>query len=94
MPHTVAVLARRYYEILRRCALALEQRAAASVLLGLRDALPGTALGADFPGAAALRRAGYAAREDLAGAELDELLEAGLSRAEADAVLALVGEER
>jgi hypothetical protein len=92
MHRSLAVLLRRYYEVLRRCALALDQRAAASVLLGLRNALPGTALGADFPGAAALLRAGYGVREDLAGADLDELLEAGLSRAEADAALALVGE--
>jgi hypothetical protein len=92
MHRTVAVRLRRYYEILRRCALALDQRAAASVLLGLRNALPGMALSVDFPGAAALLRAGYAAREDLAGAELDELLEAGLTRAEADAVQALVGD--
>lgn len=84
---------RRLYERLRQTAQAEHLHGAASVLLGMRDALPGTAFPTDFPAVAALERAGYFAVEDLAGADLAELLRAGLTGAEAEAVSARLRDE-
>lgn len=93
---------RRHYVELRARALSEGSRAIASVVLGQRDAVPGTALPLAFPHRAALLAAHYACVEDLgdpasdpypddARAELRrELRAAGLSAsAAADVVAAL-----
>lgn len=56
---------RRHYVEARARALAEGRTASASVFLGLRDAVPGTALPSDFPHRAALAAARYACLEDL-----------------------------
>jgi hypothetical protein len=53
-----------------------------------RRALAGTALPANFPAAATLAGAGYLVLEEVTGADLEELTNAGLSSAQAAAVLA------
>lgn len=57
--------ARRWYERLRQSADAEGLTAIASVRLGERNAVSGTALPAAFPGRTALVASGYACTEDL-----------------------------
>jgi hypothetical protein len=52
---------------------------------------PGTALAGGFPASALLATAGYTCVEDLDGADVDELCDAGLSTALASKVLAELG---
>ena len=56
---------RRYYQALRAAALLENCTASASAILGLRNAVAGTALPGGFPHRAALVAAGYACVEDL-----------------------------
>lgn len=63
---------RRYDEIRRRAALAQGLPAHASVILGQRDARPGTPLPAGFPWRASLLAAGYACTEDLPAPDADD----------------------
>jgi hypothetical protein len=52
-----------------------------------QEAEPGTALPADFPQLTALDAAGYTTDVDLDGADANELITAGFTRREAEAVL-------
>lgn len=79
----------------RYCLLqAVEARAAGddgleAALRGLQLATAGTALDPSWPGYSRLTAAGYRAREDIDGAEADELVRiAGLTYGEADAAIA------
>lgn len=56
-----------------------------------QDALPGTALPADTPALAELTAAHYTKREDLDGADVNELVRQGLRRKDAEGVLRLLG---
>lgn len=56
---------RRYYQVLRAAALAENYTASASTILGLRNAVAGTALPGGIPHRADLIAAGYACTEDL-----------------------------
>lgn len=93
---------RRYYQVLRAAALQEGLPASASVLLGHRDAVAGTALPGGFPHRADLLAARYACLEDLGDPAADpypddartelrrELTRAGLrASAAADVVAAL-----
>lgn len=68
-----ASTARRWFERLRQSALAEGLVAVAAARLGERDAVPGPAIPAGFPGRAALVRAGYASLDDLPSPDLDDL---------------------
>lgn len=90
--------ARRWYERQRQAAAGERLRALASVALGQRNALAGTALPAGYPSRAALLAAGYACAEDLpdpTGDALedarDELARADLLGEDADALLTHLG---
>jgi len=82
----------RHYYLLNR--LAADQRtefAVRDVWKGKQEAEPGTALPTSFPSYAALSAIGYTTKEDLDGADADELVETvGLSQSEAAAVMAAV----
>lgn len=61
-------------------------------LLGKQAEYAGTALSTSLPGYARLVAAGYTCTEDVTGARAEELITiAGLSRREADAVIAAIG---
>jgi hypothetical protein len=79
---------RRAYLSLYRLALVQDPAGLALAVRAIHDALPGAPLPAELPHAAQLARAGYTAREDLDGADVDELVDcAGLSAREATQVL-------
>lgn len=92
--------ARRYYSVLAAAADLEGLAAAASVALGVRASIAGTALAADMPHREALVAAGYPCREDLPdlasdpdpetarAALLDELTRHGLSPSAASDVVA------
>lgn len=52
-----------------------------------QEAQPGTALPSDFPWRAELETMGYTAREDIDGADADELVRAGLTERQANDVI-------
>lgn len=81
-------LPRRYYlaQRLRAREALLEE----GVWQAKQEAEPGTELAADFPSAAALEAAGYTTVEDLDGADVAELRRAGLTRRQAETVIAAV----
>ncbi len=90
--------ARRWAERLRQAAEGERHAAVASVRLGQRNALAGTALPSDHPSHAALLAAGYACTEDLpdpSGDDLDdaraELLRADIGGEDADTLLQHLG---
>ena len=78
---------RRYYLQKRRKARALSD-ATEMVFQAKQDAEPGTPLAATFPHLTQLATAGYTTTEDLDGADEDELVTAGLTRREAQDVVA------
>lgn len=80
--------ARRYYLSKRRAAREMGDLAFAGAWQAKQEAQPGTALAVDFPAKSALAAAGYTTTEDLTGASLAELLNAGLSLSDATAALA------
>lgn len=86
---TPAMSLRRYYLRAEVEATLRDDRAIAMALRAKRRAEPGTDMPATLGAATltALNTAGYFAREDLVGADEDELLDAGLSTAQATAVL-------
>lgn len=91
---------RRYYQALRAAALAENCTASASTILGLRDAIDGTALPVGLPHRAEVLAAGYACLEDFGDPAADpypddartalvaELRAAGLSTSQARDVVA------
>jgi hypothetical protein len=79
---------RRYY-LLKRLFARMREEDSESIWQGKQESVAGTELPPDFPHRGQLVVAGYSTREDLDGADADELLEhADLSQREADAVLA------
>lgn len=81
--------ARRYYLHQRFWYLRVEKSIGqASVWQAKQEAEPGTPLAADFPYLALLVAAGYSTVEDIDGADQAELMEAGLSAAQASTALA------
>lgn len=78
---------RRYCLLERLAANTREDFSIASVFRAKQEATPGTALPADFPSLALLATAGYSTVEDINGADLEELLCAGLTIKRAEAVL-------
>ncbi len=91
---------RRYYTILAAAADLEGNQAAASVAIGMRAAVAGTALPSNFPARSALVAAGYPCVEDLPdiaadpdpadarAALLDELVRHGLAASDAALVTA------
>lgn len=79
---------RRYYLLKRLEARRRQDTALELAWHAKQIAEAGTALDASFPFAARLATAGYVAREDLLGASIEELQQAGLTSREAAAVLA------
>ena len=74
--------------MLYRLALMQDPGGLARAVRAIHDALPGTPLGADVPHRERLAAAGYTAVEDLAGADVEELVVcAGLTAREARQVL-------
>jgi len=79
---------RRYY-LNKRSAAVLRQDDIASLWQGKQAAEPGTVLPDEFPSKAALATAGYTTKEDLDGADADELVKyASLARKDANKVMA------
>jgi hypothetical protein len=79
---------RRYLLSASRSAGLEGLRGASAALLASHEAQPGTALPSTFPAYGKLVAAHYTCREDVAGADVDELIVcAGLTRPEALAVL-------
>lgn len=83
-----ALTVRRYYLGKRRFALESEKFGLADAWKFRQEQLAWPDLPVDFPGRAALVPAGYTTVRDLDGATADELVDVGLSRADAAAVLA------
>lgn len=79
---------RRYYLLKRRAAAARFDAPLAEAWAAKQLAEPGEALAEGFPLRTRLASAGYVAREDLLGANEEELQQAGLTAREAAAVLA------
>jgi hypothetical protein len=80
---------RRYYLGMEYTARLQGDPGSASAARGLRLEVPATPLPEAFPCLLALREAGYLAREDLIGADADELRRvAGISPSQARVVLA------
>jgi hypothetical protein len=80
---------RRYY-LGKRLEAAVRGSSLAEVWQAKQEAEPGTSLAADFPYRSRLVAAGYSTVEDLDGATVDELKQAGFSEREASAVLAAI----
>ena len=83
----MSVLSTRRYYLLKRLFLrrnCLEE----DVWVGKQQAEPGVALPPEYPSLARLTELGYSTVEDLNGATSDELLDQGLTKREAAAVLA------
>lgn len=79
---------RRYYLLKRRAALAAGEPHLAGFWRAKQEALYWPALPSDFPARAALVAAGYTTVRDLDGADTTELRNLGLTRDQADAVVA------
>ncbi len=79
---------RRYYLLHRRDALLSNQLGLAGVWRANQEAQPGTPLPQAFPRLEQLAAAGYTTKEDLDGADVVELRDAGLSPRDATTVLA------
>lgn len=80
---------RRYYLYKSRDAADRGDGAISSLYHGKQEGEPGTALPDDFPSREALAAYRYKTKEDLEGADVDELvLNAKLSRKDAEKVLA------
>lgn len=80
--------ARRYYLLKGQAAARRYDFPLASAWHGKQLAEPGESLAEGFPLRARLASAGYVAREDLLGATVEELQQAGFTSREAAAVLA------
>jgi hypothetical protein len=81
--------ARRYYLLRARAAAKIGDSALASTWRTKQAGVEGEALPDDFPHASALAAVGYTTREDLDGADEDELAhDAGLGLRAAQAILA------
>jgi hypothetical protein len=83
---------RRYYLAKRHAAAELGDTALETVWQGKQEAEAGTALADDFPYLSRLAAAGYTTREDLAGADADELEEQDFTSREAAAIVAAAAE--
>lgn len=79
---------RRFYLLKRRKARAFGDKGLEGVWRQKQEAESGTALAATFPAFAALSSAGYTTEEDLDGADIDELVEAGIPYHDASAAIA------
>ena len=79
---------RRFYLLKRRKARALGDKGMEGVWRQKQEAESGTALSATFPAADLLEAAGYTTEEDLDGADIDELVEAGIPYHDASAAIA------
>lgn len=81
---------RRYFLLKRQAALRENSPALAGTWRWRQEQEPATPLPAGFPYSEQLADAGYTAEEDLAGADLDELLEQlpTLSTTDAEGILA------
>ena len=79
---------RRYYLLKARAADDRCEEASADMWRGKQQAQPGSALPATFPVLEKLSCAGYTTVEDIDGADECELVDAGLTRTEAEVVLA------
>lgn len=81
--------ARRFYLMKRLSAREVGMCATELVWRGKQEAVPGTALPDGFPSRTALADVGYTAKEDLDGADCDELADyVGLSPSQSEAVFA------
>lgn len=78
---------RRYYLLKRLAARRMGYGAVEAVWRGKQESEPGTPLSSNIR-SAALSSAGYTCREDLEGASLAELVDAGVPHFEATAALA------
>jgi len=85
------VTPRRYY-LRKRLASRLTRDGLEAVWHAKQDEVPGEPLAEGFPHRSRLASAGYSTVEDLDGATVKELQQAGLSRREATAVLAALGQ--
>lgn len=79
---------RRFYLLKRRKARAYGDKGLEGVWRQKQEAQAGTSLDAAFPARAALVAAGYSTEEDLDGADIDELVEAGIPYHDASAAIA------
>jgi len=80
---------RRFYLLKRITAKNLDDLALSAVWQSKQEEQPGVELPATFPSKTTLAAIGYVAKEDLDGADADELIQyAGLTRRAADAVVA------
>lgn len=93
-PQHVFTTARRYYLAKRIEAAELGDISLQQFWQGKQEAEAGTLLGAGFPSYSELAAVGYVAQEDLAGADIAELMHtAGLTRRRAAAVFAALPSE-
>ena len=79
---------RRYYLQKRQTAAELGDKALELVWRAKQEAEAGTSLPADFPHLSSLAPLGYVCAEDLFGADECELRDMGLSRKQAETILA------
>lgn len=79
--------ARRYYLGKRKAAADRCDDDSEALWKGKQEAEPGTELPSDFTLRSRLSAAGYTAEEDLDGADVDELINAGFTQREAEAVI-------
>lgn len=79
---------RRFYLLKRRAARRFGDKGLEGVWRQKQEAESGTALSASFPAADLLELAGYTTEEDLDGADIDELVEAGIPYHDASAAIA------
>lgn len=79
---------RRFYLLKRLRARAIGDKGLEGVWRHKQETQAGTELAAAFPARAALVAAGYSTEEDLDGADVDELVSAGLTYHDATAALA------
>jgi hypothetical protein len=79
---------RRFYLLKRLALRAQGDRATEGIWRAKQEAIAGTSLDATFPHLTALAAIGYSTTEDLEDATETELIDAGLTRRQARAVLA------
>jgi hypothetical protein len=82
---------RRYYLLKWRGLEDVCEHELALLFMAKQAEIAGTALPSDFPGRAALSAAGYTALEDVRGAEVEELVSAGLDEQTAERAIAAAG---
>lgn len=83
---------RRYYLAKRHVANEYGDKGLALVWQAKQEAEPGTALPSDFPHLTTLTGCGYTTKEDLTGADVQELTELGFATREANTILTALSE--